>query len=427
MTPTATIVVDLGFGDAGKGTLTDWLARRTGAGLAVRFNGGAQAGHNVVTPDRRTHTFAQFGAGSFVPGVRTHLSRFMIVHPGGLLREAEALGGLGLDDAWERLTISGEALLITPFLQAAGRLRELLRGGARHGSCGIGVGEAMQHSLRYPADAVRLADLADEPRLLRKLQRQQACLWEELARPSRGEAELQVLESATAGRDFVETARPLLQRLHDGPLPNGESIVFEGAQGVLLDEWRGFHPYTTWSTCTFDNALQLLQGWDGPVKRLGVVRSYATRHGAGPFPTEDAALQLPEPHNHHGPWQGGFRQGWLDLVLLRYALEVCGGVDGLAVTHLDRVRPDWKMAVAYEGTARLEPGPFQDLDYQAALTQQLLEARPIYAPCRSVVDELQQRLDVPVWVESHGPTCEDKRELSSAAVSRVRLASNCVG
>ena len=84
MSREAHIVVDLGFGDSGKGTVTDHLVRQTGARLVVRFNGGAQAGHTVVLADGRSHTFSQLGAGSFVAGVRTHLSRFMLVHPGGL-------------------------------------------------------------------------------------------------------------------------------------------------------------------------------------------------------------------------------------------------------------------------------------------------------------------------------------------------------
>src|SRR4051812_14869157 len=92
----AWIVVDLGFGDAGKGTITDYLARARGAHAVVRFNGGAQAGHNVVTSDGRHHTFAQFGAASFVPGVRTHLARQMVVHPLALLAEARHLARVGV-------------------------------------------------------------------------------------------------------------------------------------------------------------------------------------------------------------------------------------------------------------------------------------------------------------------------------------------
>ncbi len=130
----AHLVVDLGFGDAGKGTLTDWLVRRHGARLVVRFNGGAQAGHNVVTEDGRHHTFAQFGAGSFVPGVRTHLARPTVLHPLAMLVEARHLARKGVPDALERTTVSEGARVITPFHQAAGRLRALARGSGRHGT-----------------------------------------------------------------------------------------------------------------------------------------------------------------------------------------------------------------------------------------------------------------------------------------------------
>ncbi|HEY7215209.1 MAG TPA: adenylosuccinate synthetase, partial [Thermoanaerobaculia bacterium] len=136
----AFLLVDLGFGDAGKGLLTDFLVRRSGATVVVRYNGGAQAGHNVVTPDGRHHTFAQLGSGSFVAGVRTFLSRHVVVHPTALLAEAAALRAKGVGDALDRVRLSERALVITPFHQAAGRLRELARGAARHGSCGVGVG-----------------------------------------------------------------------------------------------------------------------------------------------------------------------------------------------------------------------------------------------------------------------------------------------
>src|SRR3954471_16685245 len=124
----AIVIVDLGFGDAGKGLLTDYLVRRTGARMVVRYNGGAQAGHNVVAPDGRHHTFAQFGSGTFVPGVRTFLSRDVVVHPSALPREELALRSAGVTDGFERLSISADALVITPYHQALGRMRELARG-----------------------------------------------------------------------------------------------------------------------------------------------------------------------------------------------------------------------------------------------------------------------------------------------------------
>jgi len=162
------IVVDLGYGDAGKGTVVDWLCSPRG-GLArggeavrtvVRFNGGAQAGHNVVTADGRQHTFAQFGSGTFTSGVRTHLSRFMLVDPLALAAEAGHLAALGVPDALARLTVDRDALLTTPYHRAANQVRELARGLDRHGSCGMGIGETARYALSYPDDAPRAGDCA---------------------------------------------------------------------------------------------------------------------------------------------------------------------------------------------------------------------------------------------------------------------------
>src|SRR4051794_33587520 len=123
----AWIVVDLGFGDAGKGSVVDFLVREHQTHTVVRFNGGAQAAHNVVLPDGRHHTFSEFGSGTFVPGVRTHLSRFMLVDPAALLAEERHLRSLGVSDAFERLSVDGRAIVVTPFQKAANRLREMSR------------------------------------------------------------------------------------------------------------------------------------------------------------------------------------------------------------------------------------------------------------------------------------------------------------
>lgn len=415
----AIVIADLGFGDSGKGSMTDYLVRHTGARLVVRYNGGAQAGHTVVTADGREHTFSQLGSGTFVEGVRTHLSRFMIVHPTGLLVELKHLAELGVDDALERLTMSPECRLITPFQQAANRLRELLRGHDRHGSCGLGVGETMQDG----EDSLRAWELASPRLARRKLVRLQARKWAELApfRRQLDPAELGVLESRAVGERWLESVRDLLQRVafaEDLP-PRSGPLVLEGAQGVLLDEWRGFHPHTTWSTCTFDNALELLRDWPGQVVRLGVLRSYATRHGAGPFPTEDPRLDWPEPHNRTGPWQGAFRRGWPDAVLGRYAVAACGGLDALALTHMDRCRDGWRLAFAYRD-GELALGPFRDLDYQTRLNRRLNQARPVYRTVHrhELAEALAAELQVPLWIESWGPRAQDKREVAPLAKAR---------
>ena len=230
--------------------------RALGATLVVRFNGGAQAGHNVVTPDGRHHTFAQIGAGTFVPGVRTYLSARTAVHPTALGVEAAHLAAAGVPDPLARVHVSERALVVTPFHQAANRLRELARGAARHGSCGVGVGEAMADAVAAPAEALRMGDLRDGPRLRRALRRVQdekrAELGEVLG--PRGEpaaeAEIRVLEDRRCPRGGSPRPADAAGRHRRGRLARrgareAAAAVFEGAQGVLLDEWAGFHPHTT--------------------------------------------------------------------------------------------------------------------------------------------------------------------------------------
>ena len=441
----AHLVVDLGFGDAGKGTLTDHLTRARGAHTVVRFNGGAQAGHNVVTDDGRHHTFAQFGAGSFVPGVETWLTRHVVVHPTALIVEARHLERAGVTDPLSRVTVSHLAKVVTPFHQSATRLRELARRDARHGSCGVGVGEVMLDATTH-GEVIRAGELADTRSLRRSLIRTQARKRDELGDVLRAvegvaEAERDALAFSSptvidAWIDALEEWRERVRVIDDSRfgdvLRRDGAVVFEGAQGVLLDEWRGTHPHTTWSTCTFDNALELLRehGHDGDVHRLGVVRAYSTRHGAGPLPTEDPSLtaSLDEPHNPLGAWQGAFRAGWSDRALTRYAIAACGGVDALAVTHLDRLamRASWRVCERYhardEDRALFEAnapalGPWQDLAFQERLTRALTRVEPVYDEVSNepegYVDALERSLGAPVAITSWGPRARDKRARSA--------------
>lgn len=457
MIPTATIVVDLGFGDAGKGSIVDFLTRRSEEPVTVvRFNGGPQAAHNVVTSEGLHHTFSQFGSGTLVPGTQTFLSRFMLLNPFKLLLEAEGLGFRGVVNPLDLLTIDRESLVISPFQVSMNRLREIARGDARHGSCGQGVGEATSDHLTHGKSVLFAADLTDPVKIRRKLRFLRELKAEEL-REIRGnipntdltKEELRTFDDPQLIDTTVEVFRFFTERVHLvessylRTIGRNRHLIFEAAQGVLLDEWFGFFPYTTWSTTTFENALQLLTEaqYEGKVTRLGLTRAYATRHGAGPFVTEDQAMteSIPDDHNGNNQWQREFRVGHFDLVTTRFALEVCKGVDALVVTCLDRLAElprGWAVCGSYHYGGRSEPylDRLVELDGEVitaikvpkdnyienmgALTKILEDSTPQYLahwPNTSEVREekylesLERELDTPIGITSHGVTSADKR------------------
>lgn len=432
----STIVVGLGFGDEAKGATVDYLCAQGDVASVVRFNGGAQAAHNVIV-DGRHHTFRQFGSGT-LSGVPTFLSRFSLVEPIGLAGEAEELAALGVTDPLSLLTVDPDALITTPVHVAANRTREDRRGAGRHGSTGLGIGETVWYDLALrrraragemvenlvaPADArgraLRVRDCLDGRGLRDRLT--------ELAR-----FYAPLLAGSTHDHDDVETMADLLEAFagavriagpdHLARAAERGRLVFEGAQGVLLDQWRGFHPHTTWSTTTPANAQALLAEAGLPAGSvLGLTRVYTTRHGAGPLPTEDPALlAVDEPFNGTGVYQGGWRAGHLDLVALRYAVAAIGGVDGLAVSHLDVLDdpagPAVRAVEAYETAVgevdRLPVGRFRDLENQAALTRLMAAAtgrgRPL-ADSRDAVITLERALAAPAQVLAFGPARPDRK------------------
>jgi adenylosuccinate synthase len=422
------IAVDLGYGDAGKGTTVDWLCAsapvRRPVAAVVRFNGGAQAAHNVIAPDGRHHTFAQFGSGT-LHGTPTYLSRFMMVEPLALIAEAEHLAALGVARPLSLLAVDREALLTTPYHRALNRAAEQARGAARHGSCGIGIGETASYALLHPSDAPRVGDCrarASMARKLRLLRDHAVARIESWVGGGDSARNLPAVEACLEAFGAFADSVPTVDETYLRTLVRAGPVVFEGAQGVLLDEWHGFHPFTTWSMCAFDNAETLLAdaGSAGQALRLGVVRTYTTRHGPGPLVTEDAALTaaLPERHNRHGAWQGAFRAGHFDAVAHRYAIHAAGGVDALAVTHLDAVR---RHHLGYCDAYLDERGPLtdlpliagHDLDRRQRQTVRLLRATAKPAPGPADADEwptlIGEALGTRVLITSHGPGRRDKR------------------
>jgi len=449
----AYIIVDLGFGDAGKGLLTDYLVRHFKSSIVVRYNGGAQAGHNVITPDGRHHTFSQFGSGTFIPGVRTYLSRDVVIHPGALLVEGQVLEGKGVRDVFSRLRLSDQALVITPFHQAANRIREMVRGAERHGSCGVGVGEAVEDALSHPENQVMAGDLANPTKLRQKLRSIRELKYQQLLEfcmdKSLGASitrEWAIFENGDVIDHWMASIARICELglvVPDSVLAQwlgaAETAIFEGAQGVLLDAAAGFHPYTTWSTCTAENAIHLINEMvpDASVFKIGVLRSHAVRHGPGPLPTEtDVFAFSVSDHNKQNEWQGLVRYGWFDAVLARYALGVMGGVDALAITHMDMISrlKLFKYCAGYAGyhviesmliNAQVTGGVlksfqlprFLSLEQREQITRALFAVEPILETCGAnpqgtymypagemeVIQKIESLLARPVGMIARGP------------------------
>lgn len=230
---------------------------------------------------------------------------------------------------------------------------------------------------------------------------------------------------------WLSTIAPLLEKVPASSkatllskLTTPGTIIFEGAQGVLLDESYGFHPHTTWSDTTPRAVESILAdlNWAGDVQHLGILRSYLTRHGNGPLPTFDPSLDvMAEPHNSSSGWQGLFRRGHPDKVLLQYTLAVTGPLDGLLISHLDKIDSDCQFRWC-EGY-RIELGEHEkpqfiaqlplnnqpSIEDQTALTRLLGNAVPIYSNEKitmvtAYLEQIEEITQTKILFTAHGPT-----------------------
>lgn len=356
----AVAIQDLAFGDCSKGACVDLLSRRLPVDLIVRFGGSCQCAHNVVTPSGVHHTFSQFGAGMLANStVRTHLSRFVLVDPLSMMNEAEELQHK-TDDPWGRTTVDKNCVIITPFHKILNRLRENARGENRHGSCGRGVGVAREMQLANPHNFLKAGDFEDWDQVWFKLQDQVetiGSMWYEECLARKEKPDLSLFHDIDI-EALIDTFKLWPARLVD-ELEPAELMVFEGHQGVMLDESHGTVPHVTWTDTTFNNADTLLDEVGVEERfRIGCLRSYYTRHGHGPFPTEVEGMidAFPEPHNGYGQYQGAFRVGTFDMDLAKKALDIVGGVDCFSISHLDRLDDAMRFIRILEQETEIEVG-----------------------------------------------------------------------
>ncbi len=429
----AYVVQGLAFGDEGKGSMVDYLCRAHDAPLVVRFNGGPQSARHVVQPDGNHHAFHQFGSGMFIPEVCTYLSKYVLIDPFSLMKEAEALERKGIRYTQERLFIDPECLIVTPYHQYSNRIRELVRGAGRHGSTGYGVGETRRDALLW-GTYIQVKDILSDAPALGMLDDIRVHKLKQLREYWGVNKEADTLLTELSSEDprrVAEYYRLFAQGIQ--PMTWGGmletfrevSMVFEGSAGTLLDETHGFAPYVTPSNTTFDNALEMCDEAGLSPVRIGVLRTHFTRHGAGPFVSEDRALSYPD-HNVRSKWQGDLRFGHFDFVAAQYAIKCCGGIDGLALTHLDCSESPFTYVDEYRDSHGFTSSLLKP-DARA-----LFETEPAGLKLEAVEDNaalvgfIEQRLDCKILYSSFGPTYQDKAILQPEIVPAVAAPTGIV-
>jgi adenylosuccinate synthase len=329
-------VVGSQWGDEGKGKIVDWLSER--ADVVVRFQGGHNAGHTLVIGNR-TFKLSLLPSGIVRPGKLSIIGNGVVVDPWALLKEIEALAGQGVSVTPDNLLIAENAPLILPLHGTLDRLREAAAHGERKiGTTGRGIGPAYED--KVARRAIRVCDLAAPETLgerIDMLLQHHNALLRGLGAPEVDGAALRqsLLEIAPRVLPFVSS---VWQRL-DEARRRGDRILFEGAQGIMLDIDHGTYPYVTSSnTVAGTAAAGSGMGVNAVNYVLGITKAYTTRVGSGPFPTEltdKVGETLGERGREFGTVTGRKRRcGWFDAVLVRQAIKV-GGIRGIALTKLD--------------------------------------------------------------------------------------------
>lgn len=434
----AFIVVGMQLGDEGKGSIVNALTQKYhNTSLIVRFNGGAQAGHGVTTPNGLHHIFSQFGSGTLI-GTKTYLSEYVIIDPIALKNEAIALIGKNIYNPFNKIFINKNCPVVTPYHRFLNQAKELIRNNNRHGSCGMGIGECKQDFIENKT--IVAADLKN-PRIFKdllklntinqiiKLNKFIDSYPTNINLPPEIDKFVQYFLSQDVfdfiyndylflGNKFQLVDHEYLEKQYK----KNETIIFEGAQGVLLDEEYGFHPYNSFSNCTFNNANQLLSTFDGPITKLGLIRCYQTRHGAGPLVTENKNLALlaQNDHNQTNQWQGNFRIGWLDFIMLDYALKITNKeINFLVVNHLDQIKhlSEIKYCLYYNNPLVNQLHPvatnpkYTVTTEQLAITKSLMDQRPEYITCKpnQLCEIIESLTKLKIGIKGYGPTVTDKQ------------------
>lgn len=415
------VIIGAQWGDEGKGKIVDWMSEK--ADVVVRFQGGHNAGHTLVV-DGVTYKLSLLPSG-IVRGKLSVIGNGVVVDPWAFRDEMKRISDLGVKITPEVLRIAENATLILPLHKELDQMREAAAGKGKIGTTGRGIGPAYED--KVARRAVRVGDLAEKESLPGKIERLLA--HHNALRKGMGEPEIDRAKLLEQLNEIAEVVLPFAEpvwKTLDEQYTAGKAILFEGAQGSMLDNDYGTYPFVTSSnTIAGQAAVGSGMGMKVVDHVIGVVKAYTTRVGSGPFPTElfDETGDLIRSEGHEfGTVTGRPRRtGWFDAVLVRQAIKV-NGVQGLAVMKLDVLDKldELKICVGYEHKGK-------KLDtYPMALNAQA-EVTPVYETlpgwktstfgirefdrlpenAKKYIRRLEELLDAPVDVVSTSPERED--------------------
>jgi adenylosuccinate synthase len=366
-------VIGSQWGDEGKGKIVDWLSEQ--ADVVVRFQGGHNAGHTLVVGDT-TYKLSLLPSGVVRPDKLSVIGAGVVVDPWALLSEIKTVQGLGVKVSPETLLVADNACLILGVHRQIDKAREALRGERKIGTTGRGIGPAYED--KVARRAIRVSDLGDPDELRTKLS--ELFAHHNIYLKAAGEPLVSVDQAFAELTEIAPTilsyAAPVWRYLED-LRRRDKRILFEGAQGVMLDVDHGTYPYVTSSNTVAGQAAT--GSGTGPTTVgyvLGITKAYTTRVGSGPFPselTDEIGQQLGERGHEFGTVTGRKRRcGWFDAVMVRQAI-VTAGITGIALTKLDVLDgfSELKVCDSYELDGK-------KLDYFPSGPKAQASVRPIY-------------------------------------------------
>ena len=370
----AFIVLGAQWGDEGKGKMTDYLAEE--ANVVVRFQGGNNAGHTVVVGDKE-YKLHLIPSGILYEDKLNVIGNGVVVDPKALFEEIDYLDGVGVKVTPEKLIISDRAQLIMPYHKVLDKLKEQARGKNDIGTTGKGIGPC--YTDKFERCGIRVCDLMHEDVFTEKLKENIEMKNAYITKVLGGEP-VSFDEILKEYLEFAKKLRPFVQdtsvRVYND-IKADKTVLFEGAQGMLLDIDYGTYPYVTSSNTTAGGVANGVGiGPNMITNAVGITKAYTTRVGKGPFPTElldETGDWIREKGHEYGVTTGRSRRcGWLDLVIVKTACRV-SGLTSLAVTKIDTLAglDKLKVCVGYKFNGEV-------IDYFPASLEDLAKCEPIY-------------------------------------------------